>query len=262
MSRSPVTSGNSFTLLTFAPMIDSELCRLILGHYRIAYKERGHIFGWVSLLTLLHGGYGQVPLLYGRGLHLSGPRAMVDHFDTSATNRLIPRNQAARQQVEADWNRYNGEMATDTAAIAYFHLLPERELMIKTFARDVPALEGKLLPVCYAALKNLFTRLLSLNSGHAEDALRRVMIRFELTNKRLADGRRYLGGDSPTLADLSLISAVAPLLLPKGYGAHMPAYDELPPVMQAMVLELRQSATASLVERFYAEHPDQRRMTR
>lgn len=240
------------TLLGFAPMIDSELSRLVLGHYGIPYVEQDHVFGWVSLLTCLHGGYGQVPLLYGRGLHLSGPRAMVDNFDAGAASRLIPLEQPARQKVEADWTRYNGEMATDVAAIAYFYLLAEREMMIRIFSRNIPSGEATLLPSFYGALKGLFTALLSLSEGHAQDALRRVQIRFDLTDRRLADGRPWLGGDRLTLADLALISAAAPLLLPSGYGAPMPSYQAMPEAMQTIITDLRQTATAKLVERFYA----------
>jgi glutathione S-transferase len=242
-----------YTLLAFAPMIDSELSRLVLAHYGVAYRERDHLFVQASLLTWLQGGFGQIPMLYGQGLCLSGPRAMVDHFETGAKVRLIPRDQPARRQVEADWVRYNGEMATDTAAIAYFYLLPQRAAMMRAFSRNISALETRLLPACYGSLKGLFTLLLSLNQGHIDDALRRVRVRFGLTDKRLADGRAYLGGDRLTLADLSLISAVAPLLLPEGFDAPMPSFDEMPAALQAIVSELRQTRTAKLVQRFYSE---------
>ncbi len=51
-----MTPAPNLRLLTFAPMIDSELARLLLSHYRVLYVEEDHLFGWVSLLTLLRGG--------------------------------------------------------------------------------------------------------------------------------------------------------------------------------------------------------------
>ena len=106
-------------LLTFAPMIDSELARLVLGHHSITFVERDHVFGWASILTLLHGGYGQVPLLHGQGLKLSGPRAMAVHFDRKAApeRRLLPSGQPRCQRVQADWARFNGALASDVAAL-------------------------------------------------------------------------------------------------------------------------------------------------
>jgi glutathione S-transferase len=233
-------------------MIDSELSRLVLAHYGVAYKESDHLFVQASLSTWLHGGFGQIPMLYGQGLSLSGPRAMVDHFEAGAKVRLIPREEPARQQVEADWVRYNGEMASDTAAIAYFYLLPQRAAMMRAFSRNLSALETRFLPACYGGLKGLFTLLLSLNPGHIQDALRRVRIRVDLTDKRLADGRPYLGGNRPTLADLSLISAVAPLLLPNGFDTPMPSFEEMPAELQRIVEALRRTRTAMLVQRFYS----------
>jgi glutathione S-transferase len=235
-------------------MIDSEMSRLALDHYGIAYEEKDHLFGWVSLLTLMHGGYGRVPILYRHGVHLSGPREIIDYFDgrVAPQQRLIPRDEPARWSAEADWARYNGEMASDAAVVAYFWLLPERALMISAFAKRIPALEARLLPSCYGFLRGLFSLLLSLNTGHANDALERVRIRFETTDKRFSDGRAFLGGDVMTLADLSLISAAAPLLFPQGYGAPMPVYEELPSALKAIVQELRQHPTGKFVERFYA----------
>jgi len=41
-----------YSLLTFAPMVDSELCRFVLMHYTTPYRELPHTFGWGSLLAL------------------------------------------------------------------------------------------------------------------------------------------------------------------------------------------------------------------
>jgi hypothetical protein len=43
------------SLLTFAPMVDSETSRFILRHYGIDYRERPHVFAWGSLLALWRG---------------------------------------------------------------------------------------------------------------------------------------------------------------------------------------------------------------
>jgi hypothetical protein len=134
-----MTGHAPLRFLTFAPMIDTETARLLCRWYAIDYVEDDHLFGWVSLLTNLHGGYGQVPLLYGKGLRLSGSRAVVDHFDALATpdrRLLLTGTQAAG--VEADWSAYNGSLATDVAVFAYFHLLPARALMTPSSRHRCP----------------------------------------------------------------------------------------------------------------------------
>jgi glutathione S-transferase len=245
------------TLMAFAPMIDSELARLILGHYAIDYQENDHQFGWVSLLTLFHGGFGQVPLLYGQHLHLTSPRAIVDYFDAKVApeRRLLPSTQPERQEMEAYWTQINEQLGFDPAVVSYFYLLPDSELMIRTFARRIPHWEAKLLPAYYGTLRLLFTVLLKLGPGQASDALSRIRSLFDQTDKRLAKNS-YLVGERLTLADLKLISFAAPLLLPGGsYAAPMPNLDEMPPDFQAIVRELREHPTAAFVMRFYASQP-------
>jgi glutathione S-transferase len=253
----PTLPQEPLTLLTFAPMIDSETSRLVLSHYRVPYRESWHIFGWASVLTLLHGGYGRIPVLYGRGMHVSGPRAIVDRLDERCPDerRLLPAGQPLRTHVEADWARYNGDLAAHTAVFAYFSLLPHREIMIEPFSRGIPSLEAALVRPAYPLLRGLFTALLRLSPERAADALTRIRIAFDWTDARVADGRPYLLGDTLTLADFGLAAAAAPLLLPTNYRAPLPPLADMPSGLQAIVTELRQHPTARFVEGIYARHP-------
>jgi glutathione S-transferase len=246
--------GAPLSLLTFPPMIDSELSRFVLWRYQIPYREEPHIFGWASVLTLLRGGNGRIPLLHGSGLRLTGPRAIVDHFEGTCPldRKLLPARQPLRTRVEADWDRFNGELAAHTAVVAYYHLLPHRDIMIEPFSRGVPPREAAVVESRYPLLRRLFTLLLRLSPGKAADALARIRMTFERTDARLADGRPYMTGDALTLSDLSLATAAAPLLLPEGYGSPIPPLERMPAEMRAIVDEMRQHATARFVERIYA----------
>lgn len=240
-------------LLTFAPMVDSETTRLVCRWYGIRYVEEDHLFGWVSLLTLLHGGYGRVPLLYGQGQRFSGPRAVVDCFDplTEPGRRLLlPGTEA--EGVEADWTAYNGSLAVDVAVFAYFHLLADRALMTPIFAAPVPAGEARLTPKVYPLLRWLFSTLLRLKADRAEAAGARIRTVFAAMDRRLADGRPFLCGERLTLGDIGFAGAAAPLLQPAGYGALMPAVEALPPAVRETVEALREHRAARYVERVYA----------
>ncbi len=240
-------------LLTFAPMIDSETTRLLCRWYGIEHVEDDHLFGWVSLLTLLHGGYGRVPLLYGGGLKLSGPRPVVDRFDPLAMPErrlLLPGSE--RASVEADWAAYNGSLAVDVAVFSYFHLLPEREQMIAIFAQPVPPRERKLTPRVYPLLRWLFTTLLQLKRQRADAAERRIRTVFAAVARRLGDGRFFLLGDRLTLGDIAFAGATAPLLQPAGYGARMPPIDDMPAAMRDFIRDLRSTRTNSYVESVYS----------
>lgn len=243
------------TLLTFQPMVDSETSRLLLAHYRVAYRESDHLFGLVSILAKARGGTGFLPLLYGPGLAITAPRPIAEHFEAlePPERRLIPTEGPLAAEVEADWQTFNGEMGADTAVFAYYHLLPERKLMTRIFATPVPWLEAKLTPLLYPVLDMLFRKGLKLSPERAEEAIARIRRTFEATDRRIADGRPYLCGDKVTLGDIALAAASAPLLLPDGYHATMPALAEMPPPVRSAMEELAAHPTADFVKRLYSE---------
>ena len=243
-------------LLTFAPMIDSETTRLLCRWYGIGFVETDHLFGWVSFLTLLHGGYGRVPLLYGRGLRLSGPRPVVDGFDPLARpDRRLLLTGTRAGGVEADWASYNGPLAIDVAVFAYFHLLADRSLMTPVFAGPVPATEARLTPHVYPVLRGLFRLLLQLKPDRAAAAGDRIRTVFGAMDRRLADGRTFLCGERLTLGDIAFAGATAPLLQPAGYGARMPPVAAMPSAMKMMIDFLQGHAAADYVSRVYAAIP-------
>ena len=120
-----MTKAPPLTMLTFAPTIDSECTCRVLGFHQTLFTESDRLFGWVSLLTLFHGGYGRLPLVYGKRVHLSGSGATARYLDTlvGPDNRLVPRDQPLKGQVEADFALYNNELGFDVATFAYVSLV-------------------------------------------------------------------------------------------------------------------------------------------
>lgn len=251
-------SAGPATLLTFEPMVNSQCARLLLAYYQVPYRERDHMFGWGSVLSLFRTGKALLPVLYGNGLNISSPRPMAEHFDSALPpeRRLIPpEGDPLRAEVEKDWQLYNEGMGAWTAEFAYFHLLPQRKLMTRIFAAPVPRIEAKLTRPLYPLLSGLLKLGLKLNAERAEQARGKILEAFDSTDRRIADGRRYLNGDRITLSDFALASASAEVLLPKGYLAAMPAIHEMAPPLRSVVEELRRRPTAAFVERLHDEHP-------
>lgn len=243
----------ALTLLTFAPMVDSETSRLLLARYGIAYHEDDRMVGMSSLLTLFHGGNGLVPLLYGGGVKLTSPLPIAQHFDPLAAVglRLIPDDAATAAQAMADWATFNGGMGADVAQFAYFHLLPEEALMAPIFAEPVPPVEARLTPPLYPAMRWLIGKLLKLSASNAARAADNMRRTYDETDHRVADRRPFLCGARMTLGDVALAAAAAPLLQPRGYGAKMPPIDRMPAPVLALIEEFQARPTAAFVQRLY-----------
>jgi glutathione S-transferase len=252
-----IPNGGTRTLVSFAPMIDSELARLVLAHYAVGYWEERHLFGVASVVSLARAAKIQVPVLCGGGLRLAGPRAMVDRFELTCPveRKLLPAAQSLNSQVEADWARFHGRLATETAVFAYFHLLPHPGIMMAPLCQGLPAIEATALRSwAYTPMRQLLTLLLRLSAARAADALVRIRSGFDYIDNLVADGRRYIVGERLTLSDMALVTAVAPVLLPVGYGAPAPPLEAMPAAMTSVITELRARPTAAFVQRFYDAH--------
>lgn len=251
-----MTGSAPWRMLTFAPTLDSETARLACRWYGIAYEEEDHLFGWSSILGIAKGGMGANPLLYTTGERINGSRAVIARFDPEAPHcRRLLGEGADAACIACDWQAYNVRLGKEVAVFAYAHLLPESALMIPILAAPLPETEARLTPRLYPLLRRLFTTLLGLSPDRARLAGQRIGEVFAATDRRLADGRKFLRGDRLTAGDLAFAGAVAPLLQPAGFGTVMPRVETTPVALRDTIGTLRRHPAARHLERVYAEVP-------
>lgn len=246
-------SEAAFKLLAFAPMVNGEATRCVLEHYRIPYQEVDRLIGWANIRTILHGGYGGLPVLYGNGVRLTGPVPIVRRFDAERGRpRLLPAEQPLRREIEAGWRRFLPGLSSGVAPLAYYHLLPQTKAMIRSFGEPITPLGRKLLPSIYPGLRAVLSTLLRLSPARIEDCRTRMNTILDQVDRRLAK-HRYMVGDQLSLADIGMVAASAPVLLPDHYAKWVPPASKLPPALTAIVEETRQRPCAAFVDRVYAE---------
>jgi glutathione S-transferase len=243
------------TLITFPPSLDSELARFLVKHYQVLHKENRHTIIISSFFTLWHGYTPLFPLLYSDSYRFDFAREIVDHFDPlSPPDRQLLVSGESRQQVEADWNTFNKELAISTAIFAYYHLLPHREIMIRPLSEGTPDWEVSAVKSCYPVFAGILRLLLWLTADRAREALDKIRATMDGVDRRLESGRRYLVADRFSLSDMAFAVAAAPVVLPGEYGGPIPSLPEMPPAVQAVVAEMRQRPAGQFALRIYKEH--------
>ncbi|GIE85617.1 glutathione S-transferase C-terminal domain-containing protein [Actinoplanes regularis] len=237
-------------LITFPPSLDCEFSRFLLTHYGIAYEERRHAFGYTTLTTLRHGCTLRFPLLYDGTLRLDRVQRIVEHFDARCPpeRRLLDGD-----GFGADWRLFNSTLGGATTVLAYYHLLPERSVMVGPLSSGTPAREAAAVRRAYPAFATVLRILLRLTDAREQAARRTIRSVLDDVDRRLADGRRYLTGDRFTLADMAFAVAAAPVVWPDEYGGAVPDLADTPPPLRAMIDESRRRPSGRHALRVFRE---------
>jgi glutathione S-transferase len=254
----PASAGGSLpSLMTFSPAVESEACRFILTRYEIPFQEEAHALGWTSVLALFRAGTVLFPVFSGKdGARIVGSQALVDRLDKSCPpgRALLPMDPTLRAQVELDWNAFYHSLGDATRVVAYYYLLPHREIMIEPLTRGLPPLEASIVRKTYPLFAGLLQVLLRLTAAHAQDALTHVRAIFDQVDRRIAGGQHFLVGSQLTLSDLGFATAAAPLTLPEGYGSPIPPFEAMPAALQNIIMELRAHNAGRFVEQIYRNY--------
>lgn len=252
MSRLPV-------LVTLLPSTDSDMGRWLLKHYGVAYREEPHapVFH-LRVLKKMGLERTDLPVLrddQGLTVNVDG---IVARFDPLAgpERQLVP-DAVTAPDHHADvmdlHKRLRWDMGMGTVRWAYFHFLQHRDLVWPSLSTGIPATERLLLRVGYPAVKGMMFKALGLSEETSREALADVRSGFDEVEARLADGRPFLCGDRLSLADLAFATAAAPMVLARGYGGHLAAFDTLPREMQEVIAALRARPAGQFIQRLYDE---------
>ena len=93
---------------------------------------------------------------------------------------------------------------------------------------------------------------LQLTAANADAALAQIRTIADATERRIRDGRRFLLGERPTLGDVALAAAAAPVVLPPGNLSPIPALADMPPAFAAIVREMQARPLGAFVRGLYA----------
>ncbi len=118
----------------------------------------------------------------------------------------------------------------------------------------VPSWEATIAKTMFPLIRRVMKKAMRITPEGAERSLAELRALLEKYSARLADGRRYLCGDSLSAADITLATLAVPVLFPPGYAKiTMPDLSALPAPLRDETNRQRQSLVGQFVLRLYTE---------
>jgi glutathione S-transferase len=245
-----------YTLITIPPSHYCEKARWALDRAGMAFDEEPHPPGLHMRPCKKAGGRRTTPILI-TDLGTYPDSTDILHFVDSQTDDpppLFPTDSVQRAGVEQLEELFDEKLGPHTRRLAYFHLLPNRELFKSAALVGARGWDRTVFKLMMPVIRSMMRKGMKIDAEGAERSLSRIRGVFESVNERLASGREYLVGGRFTAADLTFAALAAPVLLPRGYGAPLPTLDELPDEMLAVIDEMRSTPAGQFGLRMYRDH--------
>ena len=230
-----------------------EKARWALDRVAFPYREEPHAPLFHRLATKRKDG-GTVPVMVAATSRFVDSTEILVHADVvSGGGLLYPCDEVLRREVDVLEERFDTELGPHTRRWAYGHLLPNANLLRSLWARNVPWLEARLLPVITPLAIRLVYAAYRITPESAQRSLERVRSVFRQVDQQLSDGRKFLTGDRFTAADLTFAALAAPVLLPVECRAVQPTLETVPAAMREEILRFRNTDAGRFALRLFSQ---------
>ncbi len=247
--------GEQYRLITIPPSHFCEKARWALDRFDVPYVEQCHPPVLHYRATRRAGGGRTAPVLV-TDLGVYSDSTEILHFldrNRPPDVRLYPDDTNSRHEVEEFEELFDTKLGPHTRRAAYFHLLPQKKLLLDSVLHQVSGGERFLFRALLPAMRFLLRRGMRITSESTDRSIERVREVFDNVGRRLAEGRRFLVGEKFTAADLTFAALAAPVLLPRGFGAPLPSLAELPDAVLPLIDEMRASDAGEFAQRIYRD---------
>jgi glutathione S-transferase len=204
-------------LYTYAVSQSSEKVRWALDATGISYHERAlPPFVHAQWLTSPGGGlFTSMPVLEGDGETIADSTRILEWLEERrAPFSLIPRDPLVRAQVMEAESRF--DMAgVHLLRLVYGELLDRRELALKLFSIDANPLQRLALAAAFPLIRQLFLRGLDTSAAAFARSQRIVDRTIGELDRAAESGKRFLVGDTLSVADITAAALLAPLACPE-----------------------------------------------
>jgi glutathione S-transferase len=156
---------------------------------------------------------------------------------------------------------FDRRLGNDVRVWVYARVFQRRDLTLRSWGVEepaIPAWQRLLLRVLTPLLRLAVRRMLGVTRARAARAFARTQESFDRVDALLADGRRFLLGESLTYVDITFASLAALAVLPPEYAGRSLAgrplsLEDLDPEWRALVEGFRARPAGQFVLRLYRE---------
>ena len=230
----------------------SEKARWALDHAGLAYEEEAH-------LPLLHvpatrrAGGKTVPVLVTDEGTFTDSTDILGYVDRKAPadRKIWPTDEADRKKAQELEEFFDRGLGKGARVYAYFHLLPDGAKLVKMLGARLSTKDRTIFRALLPVFSRLVARAYKVTEDNTQRSLEKIHEAFDRADAALAEGGKYLVGDTLTGADITFASLAAPVLNPPGHPVYEVAMHELPMGMQPEVKRLRARAAGQHVLRLY-----------
>jgi glutathione S-transferase len=159
-------------------------------------------------------------------------------------------------------SRFDRRLGNDVRVWVYARVLGNRALTLRSWGleeRAIPAWQRALLAAGTPVLRFAVRRMLGVTDARAARALERTHEAFAEVDALLADGRRYLTGESLTFADITFATLGALAVLPPEYpggqlaGRRLALEDVTEPRWRQEIERFRARPSGQFILRLYRD---------
>ena len=225
----------------------------MLGHYGVPYDERAMTVIFLQLESKRVAGTSGFPRVYGDAI-LMGFDAILAHHESLAPpeRKLYPADPAQSSDADRLWKNYHAGIGFAAARWAYGGLLPVRSIMVEPLARGCPWFHRAFVWLFYWLVASLIRKTLAIADDTQGD-LAAIRATFDEVDALLADGRAFLVGGAPTIADFGFAAMAVPAVWPPEYGGALPPFERLPASLRAEITRFRERPAGQFALRMYRE---------
>jgi glutathione S-transferase len=238
-------------LYTFAISHFSEKARWAFDWNRVTYDERRLVPGPHMAVTRRLAKGTSVPVLVHDGAVVQGSSAILDHLESSLDAKRLAPPEASRQRCREIEELADRAFGLGTQRVFYASLLEHRDAVVDMWSQGGPWWGRAFYRVAFGLVRRGTERMYRIRPDKIEaskDLFRRA---FDELDRDLG-GRRYLLGDAPSRADVTVASLLAPMCRPPEHLLRWPT--SMPPDLGAFIGEFEGRPTWELVLRMYREH--------